>query len=221
MNQITLQGGLRDIHIARPLSMRDSVPWPETMTRDLVWNRTVVGASLATANSVSAVTFSLNSAYDPLTTGAGDVQPYGYNSLALLYGNYIVESVHVTACFFAPSVNGVLVGLNVDGSSPSTATMDQWLQKPTVMYDFLSTAVPSKTFQIRVPIHVVVGLTRQQYFDQASIYGSGVGSAPSSNQLGYLGMVPPSNTQTCGYQLRLVYRVKFFNRATLASTTVA
>ncbi len=191
------------------------------MTRDLVWARTVVGASLATANSVTAVKFSLNSAYDPLNTGAGDVQPYGFSSLGNLYSNYLVEAVTITATFFAPSVNGVLVGLNVDGSSPSANTMDQWLQKPTVMFDFMSTAMPEKTFQIRVPLHVVVGLSKAQYLDQASIYGASVGSDPSSNQLGYLGMVPPSNTQTCGYQIRCVYHVRYFNRLTLASSTVA
>lgn len=191
------------------------------MMADMCFVRNVAGFGLTTANSVAVTKFALNSVYDPLNTGSGDLQPYGYGTLANVYNRYLVKSVRIELQFNNPSTNGIMVGLNVDGASPSGSTADVWLQKPGLTWSELSSGNPQFGFSTTVPVHAVVGLKARQYEDQTDVYGATIGANPTHTELAYVSAVSPSNTQTVNFTLRLVYRVEFFDRLTLATTSVA
>ncbi len=173
--------------------------------------------------NVATATYGLNALYDPQQAGTGDYQPYGYNTLALLYGRYLVKSAYLDIEFFDPSVDGMTVGFKIGGSDPSGLAINVAQQQPfTAIQTLSNTGDQRASFQIPVPIHSVLGLSQRQYEDELGTYGAVVGSNPSkivNVRLFAAGV--GSGTPTVRVNVRIVYKAQWYDRTTLAASQVA
>lgn len=176
----------------------------------------------ATFNVVTA-TYGLNALYDPQQGGTGDYQPYGYNTMALLYGRYLVDRAYLDIEFFDPSVDGMTVGFKLGGSDPTGLAINVAQQQPfTAIQTLSNTGDQRASFQIAVPLHQVAGLLKRQYQDEPAQYGAAVGSNPSRIlNLRVFAAGVGSGTPTVRVNVRIVYFTQWYDRTSLAASQVA
>jgi len=206
----------------RSLQARLPIPFPVSRTVDLPFDDFTNMAATATSN-VSTVRYGLNTLFDPKMLGSGDYQPYGFNTLALLYGRYIVEKVFMDLEFFDPSVDGLTVGFKLGGSDPTGQQINVVVQQPfTAMQTISNSGDQRAHFQIGFPIHQILGLTKTMYRDEQNQYGAAVSANPTQipKLTVWVGGVG-SGTPTVRYNLRLVYKARFYDRTTLSASQVA
>ncbi len=206
----------------RSLQARLPIPFPVSRTVDLPFDDFTNLAATA-SNNVSTVRYGLNALYDPKMLGTGDYQPYGFNTLALLYGRYIVTSVFMDLEFFDPSVDGLTVGFKLGGSDPSGQQINVAVQQPfTAMQTISNSGDQRAHFQIGIPLHQIVGITPGMWRDEQNQYGAAVSANPTQipKLTVWVGGVG-SGTPTVRYNLRLVYRARLYDRTTLSASQVA
>jgi len=196
------------------------------MTVDLRYaqTKTYTTGSAGVAGTENA--FSLNSLYDPDITGVGH-QPYGFDQMASLYSNYIVESVSIQARFVTIGGSAdVCCILALTGQYPVSTTgitVDAAVEKAGITTKTLTASGVNRTAIIdvpRVPIHRTLGLTRAQYENELNTYGAAVSSSPSTQSIVRINVASYNGTAsedaTC--QVTIVYHAKFFNRVVQAQS---
>ncbi len=173
--------------------------------------------------NVSVATYGLNALYDPQQSGTGDYQPYGYNTMSLLYGRYLVDRAYLDIEFFDPSVDGMTVGFKLGGASPTGLAINVAQSQPfTAIQTLSNTGDQRAQFQIPVPIHQVAGLLKRQYQDEPDQYGAAVGSNPSRIiNLFLFAAGINSGTPTVRVNVRIVYFTQWYDRTTLSASQVA
>jgi hypothetical protein len=155
--------------------------------------------------------------YDPDATGTGG-QPYKYDQVTPLYGNYIVTGARFKLRFNLPSDDcyvGYVVRQDVNSSmSPAGMVYTQLMEMQGSKVAFL-TATGSRevTFPTtNVPLATISGITRAQREAGLAFYGAGVGSNPAQNVLLDLWAVRPDGVAaTIHYDIVIEYDVEFFN----------
>ncbi len=172
---------------------------------------------LPTANKYR---FRLNSLYDPDVTGTGS-QPYQYDQLTAIYTKYIVRSAFVDITFSNPSVAGMWVGWSYHTSTtsnddPTGKTLEDMMSRPNF------TCVPISDFgtqqvtcRIKVPIHLVFGLSSAQYLSVTDQYGASYNANPLSQAYLDLFLVDPNSLGISYVRAvgRIVYDAQFFDYA--------
>ncbi len=169
--------------------------------------------------------FRLNSVYDPDYTGAGH-QPYGYDTLASIYGRYLVKSVSVRIIFSNPSADGVATCLSITpaNSGPfgmAGLTAEAVAEKPQCRVALLNnTGSQVETYSSSFDLARLEGLSPAQYRAEADTYGAAVGSNPTLTP--YLAVALADIVQTggltCQFGVELDYHVEFYERNVLTQS---
>lgn len=190
------------------------------MTVDLRYCQTKTYTTGAAGVAGTENAFSLNSLYDPDITGVGH-QPYGYDQMASLYSNYVVQSVSIQARFLTIGGSADMCCiLALTGQYPVSTTgltVDAVAEKSGITTKTLTASGVNRTVIIDVPqvaLHRTLGLSRAQYDNEINTYGAVVSASPNTQSIVRINVASYNGTAsedaTC--QLTIVYRAKFYNR---------
>jgi hypothetical protein len=152
-------------------------PFPTMMRKTLTYSSLFTLTTGAAQTFGSERAFALNSIFDPDVTATGH-QPYGRDTLATLYGRYIVTACMVEITFSNPSADGVICGLlfrnNLNGTNILQANIpDAINEQPAGMTKIVNnTGAQTAIFRTMVPLHTAFGLTAQQYLDNTDRNGA-------------------------------------------------
>jgi len=156
--------------------------------------------------------FNLNSIFDPNRTGIGH-QPYGHDSLELLYNRY-----RVTSCSFAISAidtNGKYIQVAAIPSNEllSVSSISQVVENPRARYITQAPNAALKTLKGTVSIPSLVGRTKSQYMADDR-YQATFGNSPS--ELALLTFVAQTlsganDNMSIAFNITLVYNVEVFD----------
>lgn len=167
-----------------PLAMTFQIsPFPPTYNARLKYTQSNILTGGTAGVMGTEQVFRLSSLYDPDFTGTGH-QPYGFDQLAALYKKYMVSDVLVKVTFMNPGVNGVACAATIQSSQDALALTgyspeavgersNVWIRPLNATGDQIV------TFQQKVPLNVLEGLTRPQYLADTDNYGANVGSNPT------------------------------------------
>lgn len=124
--------------------------------------------------------WSLNSVYDPNTTGAG-VNPIGYTNMAAFYGRYKVMAVTIKVVFVNDTSGSTLCGVVATPQSTITSDRGAWPIQPNAQWDLLADQhaggcklVVSRKYDLAR----VAGVERSEYINDQD-FGSIIGANPS------------------------------------------
>lgn len=168
-----------------------------------------------TAGTSAIIQYRLNSVYDPAVAVGGN-QPLQYDTLTALYSTYLVHGAKVMITFTNPSADGMYVGYRVRSSYNTTVSSGVSIPRFKELSDQQLVPVNNTGAQVRtltfyVPIHQVLGVTKQQYKNDYTIYGASTAANPSMTA--FLDIVAFStiagNTDTVRYSVKIVYYVQF------------
>jgi len=143
----------------------------------------LTSSSVAARLSGNQYEFRLNSIYDPDLTAAGH-QPYMYDQFATLYGRYRVDFVEVqidaivspnTSHCITALVQGPSGGQSADGKALSALLENVRCKN---LYA-LTTAVTPPRIRFSIDIAKYLGIPREAYEADLSLWGAAVGSNPS------------------------------------------
>jgi len=194
------------------------------------WNgklRFSVQGSLSSTTSGACGTewvFRLNSLYDPDFTYTGH-QPYGYDQLSAIYGQYVVNAVDVEILATDPTADGAALCAVVQPSQASTTVSgklpDQISEQEFGAVGFINNTGGQKIAMRRTfQLHQVEGISRAQYDTQLSVYGAAVSANPSLSpwlRVALADMNGASGT-VVRIMFNLVYHAKFYRRNVLAQS---
>ncbi len=179
------------------------------------------------ATSSAAVTFSLNSAYDPEFSGTGR-QPYGWDQITAFYNRYIVHDVRIkVTCTTIGATSEVVVCYFVQPSTSSSASLtstavEQVIEKPMVGSVIVSSSGNARNsqFQLHVRPWEVEGITREQYLESLSDYMATVSANPSKQPTFGTVTGSPSGASTVSvtFVVELDYLVELVQPNILASS---
>lgn len=171
----------------------------------------------------------LNSLYDPNLTGTGH-QPYGFDQLCSntgFYRSYLVHAarVKILACSIGGSAE-VAVCWKYDVSEGFAAitglTVDAATEAPMIGVGLLGASGNDRTFvkDMRIDMHRLFGVTKQQYANELTTYGAAYGANPTA--AAFLHLAIGSYTATAGenasVQVLIEYDVEFFSSTQLAQS---
>lgn len=168
---------------------------------------------------------SLNSLFDPNTTGVGH-QPYGHDELALLYKSYKVFGVLIKLTFTDPSDDGVACGARICSASSSQSMTSQSIaqvdEQPMSVVRYLNNTGNQKVvIKQYVPMYVLAGLTKLQ-FDAThnNSYTTSFGSSPAATPNLRISCADINGTSgtTCKCVVNLTYFTQCFERAPLSQS---
>ncbi len=166
------------------------------------------------ATSAAAVTFSLNSAYDPEFSGTGR-QPYGWDQITLFYNRYIVHqcNIKVTATTIGATAD-VIVCYFVQPSTSSSASLtstavEQVIEKPMVGSVIVSSSGNARNSQFSLSVRPweVEGITREQYLESLSDYMATISANPSKQPT--FGTVTGSPSGASGTSVTFVVELEY------------
>jgi len=125
----------------------------------------------------------LNSLFDPDFTYTGH-QPYGYDQLAAIYGQYIVRGVTVDLQFTDPTIEALVIGAAVQPSAASSTVSgkDPYViaEQEFGAVEYVNTSGSQKAHLFRhFDLAKVEGVTPSQYSNQLSVYGAAVTANPT------------------------------------------
>jgi len=203
------------------LAARMKDPFPQRKFCKMRYSDNVTITAPATNLSYEYI-YSLNGLYDPDFTGTGH-QPYGYDTCSLLYNNYIVRGIFINIEWYDPSADGVQVGYRIQGSSVGGATIGALEESPLTMCTALNNTGIQKTHQrIYVRPWDAIGVTKNQYLNDINANGAAVSANPTVQ--GYLRLFAVSTqsgaASTVKMKIELSYFTEFYNRVTLAQSTI-
>lgn len=127
--------------------------------------------------------FRLNSIYDPDLSGTGH-QPYMYDQFATLYGRYRVDFVEVQIdAIVSPSTSHLVTAMiqgPSGGQSASGKAMSDLLENVRCknLYALTSAVTPPRT-RFSIDIAKYLGIPREAYEADLSLWGAAVGANPS------------------------------------------
>ncbi len=169
--------------------------------------------------------FRLNSIYDPDQTGAGH-QPYGHDTLATLYGKYLVRKVKVRIIFSNPSADGVATCLAITPSNSGPFgmagnTAEAIAEKPQCRVALLNnTGSQVETWDATIDLAKLEGLTAAQYFAEAGQYGAAFGANPVLTPYISVALadIVQTGALTCQFGVELEYHVECYERNVLGQS---
>lgn len=195
-------------------------PFPFRWNAKLTYGVNVSIGTPGGVNTANKYRFRLNSLYDPDVTGTGG-QPYMYDQLTAIYTKYIVRAAYVDITFSNPSVAGLWVGWSyhtgtTSNDDPTGKPLEQLVERPNFtcvpISDFGTQTV---TCRIKIPIHIVLGLSATQYSSVTDQYGASYNANPLSPAYLDLFVVDPNSLGTSYIRAvgRIVYDCQFFDYA--------
>ncbi len=183
--------------------------------KKLVRLRYVQHVSVNPASGLAAdYVFRANSIHDPNFTGGGH-QPYGHDTLELLYDRYMVVGSKITAEFVStgtsPATTDAVVGISLEDDSVTNTLTHHWMEQPKSNWKMIGpsdggkgSAKLTKTFGLKKFFGVV------NPADVPTRFGAQFGSNPSETAWYHL-MVAPVNptddTQLVNIMVTVEYTV--------------
>lgn len=165
--------------------------------------------------------FSLNGLFDPDFTGTGH-QPYGFDTMALLYNLYIVRGAFIDIQWYDPSADGCQVGYRIQGSSVSGANIGALEEAPlTTCTAVNNTGIQKSRHRIFINPWDAIGTTKYQYLHDVNANGAAVTANPTVQ--GYLRLFAVSTQSgaatTVKCKIQITYMTEFYNRVTLSQSS--
>lgn len=169
--------------------------------------------------------FCLNSLFDPDKSGAGH-QPYGFDSMALLYATYKINKVKVKFEFVDPSINSLAFGImitNPTSTAVSIAGMSSEIlgEKSMGTVKYLSFGGGKKqTMSFTLPLNEIFQITKAQYANDIENTTSTVAGSPASAvdiQIACAN-IRGDGTGTMVCMTTLTYYATFYDRIMLAQS---
>lgn len=166
----------------------------------------------AAAGAGAFNTFRLNSIYDPDYTGVGTTA-VGYSTKALFYGRYKVMRARISVRCWGSTGGNALVGVMFGGNTTFASNPLLWAVEPNSHSKMLQgntgTTHSVVTFDMTVPIHRVVGITKRQFVTDLD-YQSSFGSNPQLQAFATIWIYGQSAAaQTVIYDVRISYDTEF------------
>lgn len=166
----------------------------------------------AAAGAGAFNTFRINSIYDPDYTGVGS-SAVGYSARALFFGRYKVLRVRFSVRFWGSTGGNSLVGVMFGGNTTFAANPLLWAVEPNSHSKMLQgntgTTHSVVCFDMTVPIHKVVGITKKQ-FDTDLDWQSSFGSNPQLQAYANVWVYGQSAAaQTVVYDVRISFDTEF------------
>ncbi len=166
----------------------------------------------AAAGAGAFNTFRMNSIYDPDFTGVGS-SAVGYSTKALFYGRYKVLRARFSVRFWGSTGGNALVGVMFGGNTTFAANPLLWAVEPNSHSKMLQgntgTTHAVVSFDMTIPIHKVVGITKRQ-FDIDLDYQSSFGSNPQLQAYATIWVYGQSAVaQTVVYDVRASFDTEF------------
>jgi len=170
--------------------------------------------------------FRLNDINDPDATG-GTHKPYGYSQMSAFYSHYLVRATRVT---LATGSNVTINGRNhllLVQSQPSTATYSltgnaasDVIEKSQGTAIYLNAVGDSSTKNFAFPMHVVEGISAQQWQSDLPDYAAAFGSDPAKTPFLRIAAanIWDTNTDTIEVMVTLCFEVELFDRIVMASS---
>lgn len=165
--------------------------------------------------------FSLNSLFKPDVTNTGH-QPYGFDTMAVLYNNYLVHGCRVDLEWYDPTADGVIVGYRIQGSSVSASTVSALEEAPWTTLKSISNTGDQKVIQrIFIQNPQCLGLTKDQYTSDTNQYGAAVTASPTQQTYLRLAVLSTQGGASSSIKLKitLTYGTMFWNRVTLTQSS--
>lgn len=160
--------------------------------------------------------YNLNSIFDPNRTGTGH-QPYGHDTLAVLYNRYrVISCSYVVQAYSGayPIRYGVLPANEVK----SVGTIAEMVENPRSQYRLQIPGGSTTMLTGKVYLPALMGRTRAQYMADDR-YQSTFGSSPS--ELGILNLCALANAEVgtdVNWSITLEYTVEVFDNNPLAQS---
>lgn len=180
----------------RPASVQTQtgfLPFAAKYRAKLPWSYWT-GLTCPVTGLIGAVTYRLNSPYDP-DTGAGGTSAQDFSTLATIYKRYIGYGAKVTLQWSDPNADGLKVGYRIRRADQLTSinmNMPTFLQAPFSRLDSVNgSGSQKKTQTVYVPIQVPWGVRKGRLFDEAE-YASAVTTNPANEVYLDLCSVNPS-----------------------------
>jgi len=195
-------------------------PFPNRKYCKLQYSDNILITAPATNLSYEQI-YSLNGLFDTDFTGTGH-QPYGFDTMAVLYANYLCYACRVELEWYDPSADGLVCGYQLQGSTASGATISALDERPWSENTQISnTGDQRKVFRFFVPNHELLGVTKEQYRADTNNFGAAVTANPTANS--YLRLFAVSTqagaTTTIKLNVKFHFYCTFFNRVTLAQSS--
>ncbi len=202
--------------------------FPARFKTRLAYSETVGTAADGTTSTTTgaSVTFNLNSLFLPRSSGH---QPYGFDTLATLYGAYVVTAAYIeVSCNLRTAENigsafaHVLLRASggVDTLGALALAANKVAEKP-LSKTFLLVGNGNRVgadFKMQVKLHALEGLTQAEYLGNSQ-YRALVSASPAlmpglqlaNSSQGTVG-------QAVDWMVRIIYEVEFYDRTVLAQS---
>lgn len=168
--------------------------------------------------------FRLNSLFDPDFTYTGH-QPYGFDQLASIYGQYVVTSVGVEIIASDPSADGAAICAVVQPSQASSTVAGkndaQITEQEFGAVAYINNTGSQKARLCRTfDLALVEGISRAQYANQLGVYGAAISANPSLSPWLRVGCADINETSgtSCKVTINLTYHCRFYRRNVLAQS---
>lgn len=162
-------------------------------------------------------TFRLNSLFDPDLTNSGH-QPMGFDQIKPFYNSYQVMSVEVKYRWYASDSNGLMVFTTLQSGQNTSALAGTICSIAFERQEVLSHPLPIAgkdviTHTEHVPIHTLVGLSRQQYKDDPN-YRSLCTTNPATQAYVRfaVGDTASGVSKKCTLAVEFVFHARFFDK---------
>jgi hypothetical protein len=149
---------------------------PSSRVAKLAYNE-LVTATEASVGAGATYTFSLNSLFDPNSSGTG-AQPVGFDQIMAMYGQFRVLSARVKVVYSNSGTVNETVGMFATFQPAFPANPAAWPCQP---YGIASTVENSAgrsttTLMKKFDIPTVLGLTKAQYLSDMDFVGTAAGN---------------------------------------------
>lgn len=152
----------------------------------------------------------------------GSHQPYGFDTLTLLYNYYMVNGVKMSVEFFDPTQSALIVGYKIQGTGVTGLALNVINEQPWNVSKQISTTGSRKiVYSKYIPNHLAIGVTKDQYKDDTNNYGANVSTAGGPTNAAYLRLWSCSSTSvatTVQIKVTLKYYCTFWNRNDLTQS---
>lgn len=161
------------------IGMTDLDPFPQRKFAKMVMVQNLLMPAPAT-NLAYEYIYRVNSTFAPDLTGATGRQPYGRDTLAVLYSYYTVHYVTAIVEFYDSDQDGVMVGYQIQGDSISGLQIGEIDERPWAKCTSMSNSgEQKKKYVIKIPMHTALGITNDQYNNDTSQYSAAYNANPT------------------------------------------
>lgn len=176
----------------------------------------------ATPGAGTYHTFALNNVYDPDFTGVG-LQPLGFDQYSQFYGRYRVIGLRYVITIgniTTPNAYPIMAGLYASPQSTLPASPDAWTVQPTTSARSAVVSVPGGgkdvvRFSGKIDIPASLGVTRQEYLDEADFAGT-TGGGPARQAYLHVYGIGLTVAASVYFQLQLWYDTEFIQPVALS-----